>query len=134
MRHQGRLLDDLSHRIFFSMQRQYLKQSLQKLYVVYKDDGGEEQRTDDLEADDEIEDFGGYYRRGPYKARGNVDAVAAATLADMVLAEEKKPKVQTSFSVSDRAYTATGKAIHVDELQAGGIVILDDLAAPDSLR
>jgi hypothetical protein len=31
--------------------------------------------------------------------------------------------------VSDRVYTATGKAIHVDELQAGGIVILSDFRA-----
>jgi len=106
-----------------------LKQGLQKLYVVYKNDAGEEQRTDDLEAEDEIKDFGDYYRRGAYKAKGNIDAAAAATLADMVLAEQKKPKVTTSFKVSDRAYAATGKAIHLDELQAGGIVLLNDFRA-----
>jgi len=110
-----------------------LKQSRQKLYVVYKTDAGEEQRTDDVEAADEIEDFGDYYRRGPYKARGNIDAAAAVTLADMVLAAEKKPKVTTSFTVSDRAYAATGKAIHVNELQAGGIVILSDFRAYEAM-
>jgi len=35
--------------------------------------------------------------------------------------------------VSDRVYTATGKAIHVDELQAGGIVILNDFRAAEAV-
>jgi len=109
-----------------------LTQSLQKVYVVYKDDAGEEQRTSDVEAEDEIKDFGDHYRRGAYKARGNIDADSASTLADMVLAEKKKPKVTTSLTASDRVYTATGKAIHINELKVGGIVLLNDFRAAEA--
>ena len=49
----------------------------------------------------------------------------ALQVIDMALTEEKLPQVTTSFTVRDRVYTTTGKALPIDEVVAGGIVLVD---------
>jgi hypothetical protein len=106
-----------------------LKTSRQKTYVIYKDDNQATQRTADMEDADQIAALGGFYRREAYQANGNVDAVAAASLAALVLAEHSAPQVTTSFTVTDHVYSAAGKRVPIEEIKAGGIVVVSDFRA-----
>lgn len=109
-------------------------QSNQKLYGVYQDADGQTQRTADVEDEQVIETkLGDQYRRGAYNLDGNMDDDAALGVVNMALSEGSLPKVTTSFSVSDQVYTATGKALAIDEVQAGGIVMVDDLRAREAM-
>jgi hypothetical protein len=106
--------------------------SRQKMYAVYTDDAGQTQRTDDVSDEDTIGDLGGHYRRGAYSISGTVGQATALQVINMALAEEKLPQVTTSFTVRDRVYTATGKALPVDEVVAGGIVLVDEFRSREA--
>ena len=108
-------------------------QSRQKIYGVYADANGAVQRTADVSMTDFISNYlNGYYRRGAYQLQGTAESEDAQTVIDMALQEEYKPKVTTSFTVRDQVYTVTGKALAIDELQAGGIVLVDDFRAREA--
>jgi len=107
-------------------------QSTQKLYGVYSDADGQTQRTADVEDSQVMNKLGGHYRRGSYKLSGNVDNTTALEVVNLALSESSLPKVTTSFSVSDQIYTATGKILAIDEVQAGGIVMVDDFRAREA--
>ena len=109
-----------------------LRQSHQKLYGVYTDSDRQVQRTADIAASDVIADLGGHYRRAAYKVQGQMDEATALRVVQMALDEGSMPKVTTSFTVSDQIYTATGKPVSVDEIQAGGIVVVDDFRAREA--
>jgi hypothetical protein len=108
------------------------KGSRQKIYAVYTDDAGQAQRTDDVSDEDTISDLGGHYRRGAFSISGTVDEATALQVIDMALAEEKLPQVTTSFTVRDRVYTVTGKALPIDEVVAGGIVLVDEFRSREA--
>lgn len=103
--------------------------SAQKVYGVYRDIANRVQRTADLVDQGEIDRVGGGFRRVAVGLDGNLDAVTAARLLALELEDRKKPETSTSFTVSDRVYTAQGKAIAIDEVQARGMVRLEDFRA-----
>jgi hypothetical protein len=70
--------------------------------------------------------WGAYYRREAYQVSGTVDGDTAEELANLVLAEHSAPQVTTLFTVTDHVYSATGKQIPIEEIKAGGIVVVAD--------
>lgn len=111
-----------------------LAKSQQKLYPVYRDDYGQVQRGDDQEDLDQIADLGGFYRRAPLDLTGTFTSTKADELVALALSEQSLPEVTTSFTVTDHVYDGTGKAIPVNEIQAGGMVVITDFRTGEITR
>lgn len=102
------------------------KRSAQKLYAVYTDENNQVQRTSDLEDQSIIDELGGNFRRQAYSLDGAMSETSALQILRMALEKMKRPQVTTSFSVKDYVYTHTLRQLPLDEVQAGGIVIVSD--------
>lgn len=110
------------------------RKAAQKLYGIYKDDDNEVQRTSVETDDDQIASFGGRFRKEAINISGNVDATAAAELMEYALADRSAPQVTTSFEVTDFVYSATGKKVPVEDIQAGGIVVVADFRGREATQ
>lgn len=106
--------------------------SAQKLYVVYTDLDDQVRRTDDIVDQDRIDAQGGLYRRVAYRLSGKMEEDTAEVIGTLRQAESSRPATSSDFTVSDRVYTITGKAIAIDEVQAGGMVIVDDFRSREA--
>lgn len=128
-------LETIKYVIRRSLQSQVrgsLGDSAQKLYVVWQDADNQIHRTSDFRNSDQIDEQGGFYRRIAYRVSGTMDETTAQKVGEMRIAEDGKPKTRTSFTVGDRIYTAAGKAIAIDEIQAGGMVLITDFEAAEA--
>jgi len=107
-------------------------ESAQQVYVVYTDAQGQVNRTAVVTDQDTIDQLGGLYRKIAYKVSGTIDTSAAESLAALRVAEQARPKTSSSISVRDRVYSATGKAKAIDEMMAGGLIVLTDFRAGEA--
>jgi len=110
------------------------QKAAQKLYGVYRDDGNEVQRTSVVTDDDQIASFGTRFRKEAVNISGNVDATTAAELIAYALADRSAPQVTTSFEVTDFVYSASGKKVPIEEIQAGGIVVVADFRGREATQ
>jgi hypothetical protein len=106
----------------------------QKVYVTYKDEDNQVQRTAVASDSNQIERFGGRYRKVSKRVGGNLDATTAEGLAGLALADMSGPEITTSFTVTDYVYSATGKRVPVEEIQAGGMVVVGDFRGREATQ
>jgi len=109
-----------------------IAESAQQVYVVYTDAAGQIQRTAIAQDERTIAQLGGLYRRVAYKVTGTIDAETAESLAELRVSEQSRPRTSSSISVRDRVYSATGKAKAIDEVSAGGLILLTDFRAGEA--
>jgi len=108
------------------------KQSYQKTYGIWTDEAGIVRRTDDQVDQDAIDRLGGLFRRRGLRLDGITDEDTVLTALNLNLSENSDPKVASSFSVAGHVYSADGGRVPVDELQAGGIVLVDEFRAREA--
>jgi len=107
-------------------------QSHQRMYAVYTDTEGQEQRTADAYNQEAIDELGGYYRRTALRVDGATDETQALYAVALALAEKGKPVVSSSFKARGHIYDANLKRLPVDEIKAGGLTRVREFRAREA--